>query len=234
MKTVIDDSLSEAQLSEIAFTEEIVVVWDQDTGDGPTGGKFYGVITGYDPSGKDGDVGMFVIDLVAPIYADGIVDERPRGPIVNWIDTGSAVPMLRSDFAVFGPANREPGQRATDRPVAHQPGAAGTITGMNPLGKLEPDLQVEPFVRCMRALLMVGMGDFCSNDPTFRVRLDVDAKETPGGYDRKYRILVRPIMVPIMHDEMIALLAIAEQHDLACSIGQAGVQIHRPEDVPTS
>lgn len=111
------------------------------------------------------------------------------------------------------------------------------------LGFLEFEGTVAAFFGCAADLSRVGMGDFMSNEPTFRVRVDIDAPAAGAAFDgsdpnqgmhpRKYRLLVRPVMSPIMHDELIVIAAIAQQYGLSVYVAPngGGIVIAMPGDI---
>lgn len=230
------EDLTEAQLAEASFGEEIAVMI---SGPGPMGSKQFGIIVGYtDPqtavTSLTGDIqdeeaadtslpGSFVIDLV---------EKRPTRPHgeEHWVETGKTVQLRRSEFVVFGPANREPGNRAqTD----------GEFAAQALSGHLDP-----PGVQFLAAAIdLLNATQTDTGEAAFEVRLDISLDDErykeesrafrDGPAPRKYRLLVRPTMQPFLHDEIEQVLRIANEHELCVWHSNAGLEVHTMGDFPS-
>lgn len=203
----ITDDLSARQLAEIAFTEEVLIKLIEPQPDA----ECHAIITSAAMNDGPGS-NNYVFGATGVNWSSGQLPLENDEEYLN---------LPREHFVVMGPANREPEHRQAAQ-TDQRSDEFKTLCKDHELGCLDPDHALLPMLAAYQELVRVGMGDFMSNEPTFRVRLDTDTKEVNGGYERTYRIMLRPVMQPIMHNEIRIITEIAAYHDLNATVASSG------------
>jgi len=213
--TDITEDLGEQDLAEVVFGEEVVVYWhDQRSGE-----KTHGIIVGYRDLGAES--GLFEIDVVKTHDTTA----APSG--WTWKETGDHVALKRTQFVVFGPANR-------DEPV-YPKGDPEQGDYQEVLSFVPSDRWMIPFLVAMNNLMTTDQTD--TGEPAFDVRLDAKACGKPSHHDGRerghyhYRILVRPTTQPLMHNEIETVLRIASECELWAFHSNAGIEIRQHDDL---